>query len=566
MSTITEQPTLEEQHKLDPVRRRNFILLMIGMTVYQSSWYMQSVTRAPLINWLGMSNAVYGLIGSAWSLCMIGNFLFPWLSRRYPRKKWYQFVLTMPYLSSDLVLGLAILAAMMAGSHEWLLPLTIGIMIYCPFAAGWTLGPQSEYIANCIPKSHMGRYVSMQQVCVGLVSLAGSVAVTVIMNIIGVPARYAFTCLFAYGIGLAALTVSLFARETPSPSPPPEAFWKPAVYSVRHDRVFRGMLGAGMLLWMAGLLPQNFIPLLAIREWGSPDWIATSAVTIQSGAMILGAALTGLLGQRFTYARAVLVGTIAIPIAMIIGAWPVSSEFRSSSFEQSYKVMSGRVSVESSLSESPKSSNAFRVLGVSASDRNGNELIVQFSSPVDPISFSVNDVIIENAAGGRLQPKEVKAADKGGDMWIIKLDSGRGTESKCRLRIHPYVYSVAGKMLDQDGNGRSPLDAYRVFVMAALWGMAFTGISVGLEALMYQLSPAKRRAGYFSAFRITQFLAPSVAFPLAGAMFKNGSFASTFFALLVFSVLALILSKHLLKPVVLALSTGARQNDDLNTP
>ncbi|MHB9035411.1 MAG: hypothetical protein ACYC64_02000 [Armatimonadota bacterium] len=551
MNVTTEQTTIEKPPKLDPVSRRNFILLMIGMTVYHSAWMMQSVTRAPLVNWLGMSELVYGMLGSAWSLTMIGSFLFPWLSRRYPRKKWFQFVITMPYLAADLALGLAIVIAITTGSHQWLLPVTIGIMVFWPFAAGWTLGPQSEYIANCIPKTHIGRFVSMQQVCVGLLSVGMSAVITVIMSVMDVPARYAAACLVAYGIALIALVVPLFAHETPSPTPPPEPFWKPAVHAVRNDNIFKRMLGAGVVVWMAVLIPQNFIPMLAIREWGAPDWIATSAVTIQSGAMMAGAALAGLLGQRFTYARAVVLCAMVLPVIMSVGAWPVSSAFRSSSFEGAYEVRSGRVIVESSPRVNAESAGGFRVDELR---ENGKNLIVRFNRPVNKSSFSVYDVIIKDERGKRLEPLSVDAVGKDGHEWIVKLASGGRVDSKYRIWLQPYIYSKAGAMLDQDGNGRSPWDAYRVIIIAALWGLAFSGICVGLETMMYQLSPGERRSGYFSAFRVMQFAAPAIAYPLSGLIFKTGHYAGAFLALLAFSVFATVLTGYLLKPVARRLS------------
>jgi MFS family permease len=541
---LEAQAAANKPAKLDPVGRRNFALLMVGAAVFNFGWAMPGVTRAPFINWLGMSNKMYGLIGSSWSLCMIGSFLFPWLSRRYPRKKWYQFVLTMPYLAADLTLGLAIVIAMATHSYDWLKPLTIGVLLFWPFAAGWTNGPQSEYIANCIPQSHIGRFVSMQQFSVGVVGLAGSAAITVLMTMVGVPARYALAFLLAYGLALVASIIPLFAHETPSPSPPLEPFWKPAARAVRHDGRFRNFLGAAMLLWMAVLVPQQFIPLLAIREWGTPDWVASSAATVQCGAMLLGAALAGLLGQKSTYGKALIICMLALPVAMAIGACPVSKDFRGDTFETTFGVTEKGVLVADAASHA---AGAFRV---EQARGEGNDLVIGFNKPVNQSSFTVNDVVITDAGGRRVEPLAVTPAGKAGDEWIIKLGRSRQNAARYRLRIQPYISDRAGAMLDQNGDGRSPWDAYRVLVIAAFFGLAFSGLTVGLETLMYQLSPAEMRSGYFSAYRVTQFFAPALAFPLGGALFKTGQFAGVFLALLVASALTIILSGCLLKPVL----------------
>lgn len=543
-TTREAQAATNQPARLNPVDRRNFALLMIGAAVFNFGWVMQSVTRAPFINWLGMSNKTYGLIGSSWSLCMIGSFLFPWLSRRYPRKKWFQFVVTMPYLAADLAIGLAIVVAMATNSYDWLMPVTIGALFFWPFAAGWTCGPQSEYIANCIPQSHIGRFVSMQQFCAGAVGLGGSAVITWLMTKFGMPTRYALAFLLAYGLALVASIIPLFARETPSPSPPPEPFWHLAAHAVRRDQRFRNFLWVAMVLWMTVLIPQNFIPLLAIREWGTPDWVASSAAMVQCAAMPLGAGLAGLIGQKAGYGKSLVVCMMALPMAMAIGACPVSKAFRGDTFETTFVVTENGVLVADPAGHS---AGAFRVEQVRG---NGHDLAIGFNRPVNPSTFTVNDIVITDAAGRRVETRAVTPDGEAGNRWIVKLAGDPGVQVRYGLRIQPYIHDRDGVMLDQDGDGHSPWDAYRVLAIAALFGIAFSGLSVGLETLMYQLSSAERRSGYFSAFRVVQFFTPAVAFPLGGVLFKMGQFAGVFLALLAGSLLALLFSVYLLKPIL----------------
>jgi MFS family permease len=525
--------------------RRNFILLLTGAAVFGFGWAMPNVTRVPFINWLGMSNRVYGLIGAAWGLCLIGNFLCPWLSRRYPRKKWFQFLMMMPYIASDLLLGVCVLVAMWSGSSAWLMPATIALLIFWPFAAGWTLVPQSEFIANCIPKSDIGKFVSLQQTLAGLMGLLGSAAITGVMAKVGVPSRYAVAFLVAYAIALTACIIPLFARETPSPSPPPEPFWKPAWQAVRHDSRFRRMLGAAMILWLVALFPSQFMLLLAVREWGSPDWYASAAVTAQSAAMMGGAALAGFLGQKFTYGRAVLICNLALPLSLLMGAWPLSSEFRADTFTGQYSIRDGHffISSHSASKAAPESGNSFRVLKLEG----GPQLIIVFSSKVDPATFTANDLVIQNGAGRRLEASSVIMDGTDARRWTVSLPpEARNDGDHFRLAVQPYVCDAQGRMLDQNDNGRSPWDAYRIIALAAFWGLAFSGLGVGLETLMYQFSPADRRAGYFSAFRLVQFTAPTISFFLSGLTFKAGQFAVVFQGLLVAWVVAWLIGRRLL--------------------
>ncbi|MCU0771601.1 MAG: hypothetical protein MUE94_07510 [Verrucomicrobia bacterium] len=530
----------------DAASRRNFILLLAGASVFSFGWAMPGVTRVPYVNWLGMSNQTYGLLGSAWALCLIGNFLAPWLSRRFPRKKWLQFLVAMPYLGADLLLGLCVVVALWTHSFAWLLPATIGLLIFWPLAAGWTLGPQSEYIANCIPKSHIGRFISLQQSMAGLLGLAGAGAITWVISAVGVPARYAVAFLAAYALALSGTVLSLFARETPAPSPPVEPFWKPALHAVRTHPRFRSLLGAALVLWMAALLPSQFIQLLGIREWGCPDWVASAAATVQSLAMLCGAALAGFLGQRFGYPRAILACFAALPLGLVLAAWPVSAAFRADTFTGAYTASSGQFAATSGEGETAdRSGDSFCVLSLEG----GRSLVIRFNRKVDASTFNVNDVVVQDSTGRRLAVTRVAPAEGDARDWIVSLPSEAQRDGRYRLSVQPYVYDEAGRMLDQDGNGHSPREAWRVIGLAACWGLAFSGLGVGLETLMYHLSPPERRAGHFSAFRLVQFSAPSVAFPLSGLLFKTGHFAAAFQALLVCAVLAWLLGRRLLKPL-----------------
>lgn len=358
-----------------PAQRRNFILLLSGAAVFGFGWAMPNVTRVPFINWLGMSNQVYGMIGAAWSLCLIGNLLVPWLSRRYPRKKWFQFWLTMPYIACDLLLGVSVLLAMWTSSREWLMPVAIGVLVFWPLAAGWTLIPQSEFIANCIAKPEIGRFVSWQQALAGAMGLAGSAAITAVLASTAAPARYAVAFLVAYGIALAACLLPLFAVETPSPQPPPEPFWRPAWEAVRSDARFRRLLGAAMTLWLVALFPSQFMLLLAVREWGSPDWYASAAVTVQSAAMLAGAALAGWLGQRLDPGRAAAFCFLALPLSLALGAWPVSPEFRQDTFQGQYEIRAGQYAVPPEPQPVPRSGDSFRVEQL----RGGTDLCLEFN-------------------------------------------------------------------------------------------------------------------------------------------------------------------------------------------
>jgi MFS family permease len=539
---------------------RNFWLLVVGTSIFQFGWAMPTIVRIPYFNWLGMSNSQIGLTGVAWGLCIIGNFFCPALSRHFPRKKWFQFFITLPYLLADFGFGLSIVIAYQTNNYGWLIPVSLFLAFLWPFAAGWYVVPLSEYTANCISKSRIGNYVTTYQFGGAVMGFAGSLLMTYLMGHLGTPHRYAFGFLCAFGIAFLANMLPLLAHETPSPQPPPESFWKPAVNAVRHDKGFSRFLIVAFILWLVVLFPQLFMQMFAIREMGMPDQIAAVWASVYTGATMIGAALTGLGNRMWGYVNSLLAAALCFVFAMGIYSLPWSAELQEDSYICSWTVQAGNVIAQEGNQRTATENTSFVITGSQLiRSKDTLDLQLQFNRDVSAASFNEYDVRFKGPAGERLQVVSVEKTNSF-KTWNVRIKRPEMTDGRYWVQITPYVQDVQGGCLDMNGNGKSVKDHYRFVIVGFLYGLSFIGLSIGLEALMYLLAPIDRRAGYFAAFRIIQFGAPTLAFYASGLCFAPGNYKTVFMILLISALAVMWIARTVLKPVRLRIQSASNQN------
>jgi MFS family permease len=548
------------------IERRNFFLLVAGASIMNFGWVIPGIIRMPYFNWLGMSNAVIGLTGLAWGLCIIGNFLSPSLSRHFPRKKWFQFFITMPYLGIDLCFGITIIIAIWTKNYSWLLPCSVVLAFLWPLMAGWTAGPLSEYIANCVSKQNISKFVTAQQFGGAVMGFAGAAMMTYLMEYFDMPLRYAFGFLFAYAIAVIANIIPLFAKETPSPQPPAEPFWMPAINAVRNDPRFLRFLAVEFFLSCLVLFPQLFVPLYAVRELGMADQVAASYWTAYTAATMFGALLAGWISVRLGFLKAIYTMAAFFLLSMILLVWPQSRAMQADTFSMKWTLESNSfVPAYQKMAALPASPNFFVMHADIAMPTQGNiEVKVIFNKQVATNSFSINDVVFKDSHGTRLDVNSISVVDTAENKeWIISFKNVKAIDQEYNFELLPYITDTDGHTLDTNGDEIAPQDHYRFLLVGVLYGTAFAMLSVALESLMYLFAPADRRAGYYSAFRIIQFAAPMISYYASGLCFAKGNYPFIFGVLGVVTVLLLLVVRHLLRPLrdMLVAGDGAGNQD-----
>lgn len=535
-----------------PWLNRNFLLLVLGMSVFQFGWAIPPIVRMPFLNWLGMSNAMIGLTGGAWLLSLIGNLLCPSLSRRFVRKKWFQFFVTIPYLCTDLLIGVAILLAFWRQDYTWLMPVTLILLFLWPFAAGWTVVPQSEYIANCIDKKQISLFVSAQQFGGALMGVAGATMMTYFISKFGTPVRYAFGFLFAFAIAFAAILIPLFAKENPVPQPPAEPFWRPAFNAAKNDTVFLTFLVTIFIIWFVVQVPFNFISLYAVREFGMPDEIAGVYGTAYTGATMGGSFLVGWLSRSKGLLTALIYSLFFFLFSMGILVLPLSGEMKQDCLVQNWSITADET-IASIVDPIVlrKASKNFQITSANVlydKVEHRVQIELKFNQPLTVVTFTENDIFLSGPQARRIKVDTLVPNDTT-DRWTLTTVPIERVVGEYSFKVLPYIKSASGSGLDMNGNGRNSIDHYRFIIVGILYAIGFTGVFIVAESLMYLLAPVDKRAGYYAAYRIVQFLSPAIAFYMSGLFFVPGYYHVVFIVLGVAAIIAIPAGLKVLKPV-----------------
>ena len=258
----------------------------------------------PLLVYLGASNFLIGVITHQRWVALIGMFLTPWITRRFPRKKWYLFLVNVPYIAAMGILGFVVLESRRMDlihniwSIKLNLPLGLGVDLTLPFLlmfagamaimhqffAGFVALPHNEYIAACVPMSHRGRYSGYSH-AFGLVMAFGTASLGKwIIQSIPKPMCFGYLFLMAWGIWQSGYVMALFAREKPTPvekSPKP---WSRAMLSAAWND--KGYLRVVMLFSVLGVftVAGEFIDVYAFKGLKVPLYY--KAIFMQIGIIV----------------------------------------------------------------------------------------------------------------------------------------------------------------------------------------------------------------------------------------------------------------------------------------
>ena len=539
---------------------RNFVLLVMHGAIFNIGWAMPGVVRDPFLNWLRVKNSTIGLIGSFSCLSIVGLLFAPLISRYFRRKKVFSFFMSMPYYLSASCVGTAILLAMYTDTYSWLKGVVIFFFMCWPFAAGWGGVPSQEYIANCISKERVGAFIGTSSAIGPFLGLLGSAIMTAMLKFMGVPFRYAAAFMLAYLFAQSGAITILFAHETPAPSPPREAFWRPGLEAVTKDRVFRRMLLAMIVMIALLSLPRTFIPYLAIREWGFGDWVAGVYITVSLAGISAGAFLATWLGQRVGYGRVVKIAIIVLIISFIPLIIPEMGEGKADIYHGSWTLtaeQSQGQEVNRATAEPVTPATDAEVLGPKIVSQHPAGAVegaveyveIQFNKPIDSSTFNVYDVQVTSPEGKILEMADVIPSGDSAKTWHLVFKEPLTAPGIYKLVIRPNIADTNGNAMDQNGNGKVGQGQWRFFVQAAIFGISnLSGIV--FMSLMYILAPDNRRAGYFAAYGIVSTFVPSFFIFISGLLFMPGNYQKVFTGMFVLTIVMSGFIPKLLRPVI----------------
>ena len=532
---------------------RNFLLLVMGSSIFNFGWAMMGTINTPYFNWLNLKESTIGFIGSLSFLALFGQILSPWISRHFVRKKFLSVFCGLPYLWSALAVGIGIFWAMHANDYSWLTTYSIICFVAWPFFGGWGAIPAQEYQANCISKERIGTFVGTSQVLGPLLGLAGSLTMNGLMVWVGVPARYALAFLLAYLLAQVGALGSLFAKETPAPAPPREPFWHPMRDAFTKDKVFRKLLLVAFLGFGFLMFTYNFIPLLAIREWGMPDWVAGVYYTVLMGAQTVGGLIATWLGRkRFGYSNVIKIAFIIFLVSFIPLIIPQSRTAKQDVYHGQCMLSKEMKIIGDQRGPDRKDELSFRILGqYPYLNTKGqlSEIELEFNRAVDATTFNVYDIKVVGPDDKRVNINKIASSSDESKKYKLFLIEPQLMSGNYKIEVHPYIFDTNGNALDQNADGRTGKDQWRFFIGASMYGVAFMMINACLVSLMFILAPDNRRAGYFSAMNITLMLTPGFFSILSGFCFRPGGYQLMFGLTCICFVPTMVFCFRLLRPL-----------------
>ena len=269
------------------VLRRNIICCVLMDSGWSMGWGGGiMIALSPMLVFLGASNATIGLVTGASLASLLGIFLTPFITRRFPYKKWYFIVANIPYLFPLAVIGaLVLLSRSLSISNALLITLTTVSMLAHWFFGGFLALPHQEYIVACIPPTHRGRFSGLFQTVGSVLGLAAVPISGVVLAKIVEPFSYGYLFLFGWFFMQGFYVAAIFPKERRTPvekSPKPwskammKSFWDDKNY-VRYSclSVLRTLF-LGTNIWA-------FLNVYGFKEVG----MAPETSAIMAGIMLV---------------------------------------------------------------------------------------------------------------------------------------------------------------------------------------------------------------------------------------------------------------------------------------
>lgn len=305
---VAEAKTGEETAQPMPSRviRRNMMSLVLLETTFWTGSADINLALQPLLVFLGASNTMIGYVNGATFMGLIGVILSPWITRRFPFKKWYLFVGNVPYLTAIAAMGvLAVLNQSVGLDKGMLLWWVFGLYLTHWFFGGFVTLPCTEYIAACIPMSHRGRLTGYAYSAAGGTAIGAALLGQHILKTVEKPQAFGYVLLLGWAFCQLGYTCALFAKERKTPvekSPPP--YSKEMFLALLKDRAYVNLLILYFLYTTCFYTTTfNFVNIYGFKQLHMALWTAATMTIVAQVSKLLTSAPMGLFIDRLTPKR-----------------------------------------------------------------------------------------------------------------------------------------------------------------------------------------------------------------------------------------------------------------------
>ncbi len=299
--------------------RRNMFAVVLLDSIFTTGWAELGLALGPLWVYLNASNKLIGAVQGATIFALFGMIVSPWISPRFPIKKYYLLAANVPYL---LPIGLA--GGVIILSHYYHLTNTqnlysvVGLMFVHQFFAGFVALPHEEYVAACIPMSHRGRYTGLSGSTGSILAAASTSLGGLILYYVEKPMAFGYLLVMTWFICQSGYLAALLAKEQPVP-PAKHRPWSLEMLKrvCRDDKYMRvlGLQSATQLTYASGM---GFVGVWGFRELGMAPATAAISGLIWQVTRILTSAPGGWLIDRFSPKRVWPFSPLGAAVAMSI--------------------------------------------------------------------------------------------------------------------------------------------------------------------------------------------------------------------------------------------------------
>jgi len=315
----------DRQSMSDADIRHNMKVLILLDSIFFTGAADSALVMTPLYVFLKASDTQIGLIGSFAWLALIGYFVSPFISVRFPYKRFYLLVAHIPYIGVYGALGLALLLSRHLGlSNEWLFGFLFAMMVANMFFGGFVGLPHQEYLAACIPMSHRGRFTGFSWSIGAVGGVLASAVGYVILRRVDQPMSFGYLLLMSWVIMQTGYLMVLFGRERPTPvEKAPKPWTKGMLAAAWKDKLFLRIIVLNVIcngLFIPAFF--TFVPVYGYRALGMiPAAAATISIVLQ--VVRVGASSPiGLLTDRIGPKRVLpiwwAVGCLAFAIVVVV--------------------------------------------------------------------------------------------------------------------------------------------------------------------------------------------------------------------------------------------------------
>lgn len=300
--------------------KHNIIVMLLIDCLFTLGTEEMSKANGPLFNYLGASNKMVGLMGAVQIASLLGVFLSPFISRRFPYKKVYVLITHIPYLLPWGMIGLGLIMSQNFGvSKQWLLSYILIMNATTGLFAGFVTLPHNEYVAACIPMSHRGRLAGYSNATGAVFSIIGTSIAGWILLVLPEPTSYGWMYIMTWAICQTGYIAALFARERRTPvEKAPKPWSSEMIRAALKDGPYMRVVGL-QFLYMTLFAMGSFVNLYGFRVLGLIPAAAAGIGIVQKLSTLATCTFIGSYIDKISPKRALAI----LPLGLVLQLLPL---------------------------------------------------------------------------------------------------------------------------------------------------------------------------------------------------------------------------------------------------